>query len=274
MSKRKIHLLLLALLFLAAGAEAGTFNVPGDFATIQGAVDAASSGDEVLVSEGYYTENVVIDGKNVSLRSVEGARSTVIEPERKSETILRVRGARGIVIEGFKLTGSDRAGLELRDVHASEIRGVWSTGNLDGILLINTSDNTVEGNSADENLQYGIYVEGSKYNIIQENTSSRNKDKGVFLSNSQNNIVIKNDSNLNTWNGFVLWNSNYNLIKDNNALRNTYGIVESESTGNVIMDNSTWPNIIIILPIILIYSGVLFYIIQKNVFKLIYKNRE
>ena len=48
------------LLFTCCCAvDANTLHVPADFATIQGALDAASSGDSILVAEGTYTENIV-----------------------------------------------------------------------------------------------------------------------------------------------------------------------------------------------------------------------
>ena len=40
-------------------ADANTLHVPADFATIQGALDAAGPGDSIFVAEGTYTENIV-----------------------------------------------------------------------------------------------------------------------------------------------------------------------------------------------------------------------
>lgn len=48
-----------AVLTLAAAARAGEISVPGDHATIQAAVDAAASGDVVVVGPGIYAEQVV-----------------------------------------------------------------------------------------------------------------------------------------------------------------------------------------------------------------------
>ena len=44
-------------------------NVPGDYPTIQQAINAAGDGDTVLVAEGTYYENVLIDSTGVILGS-------------------------------------------------------------------------------------------------------------------------------------------------------------------------------------------------------------
>ncbi len=49
----------LMLLTCCCAAAANTLHVPADFPTIQGALNAASAGDSILVAEGTYRENIV-----------------------------------------------------------------------------------------------------------------------------------------------------------------------------------------------------------------------
>ncbi|MDF1799227.1 MAG: hypothetical protein P1V81_08640 [Planctomycetota bacterium] len=70
--------LLVAALAATAPAQS-TLPVPGSFASIQAAVDAASSGDTILVAPGHYNVSTIsIIGKDVLIMSSHGARETDI----------------------------------------------------------------------------------------------------------------------------------------------------------------------------------------------------
>ncbi|HID43216.1 MAG TPA: hypothetical protein EYP30_05460 [Archaeoglobaceae archaeon] len=49
-------------------SSALTIYVPDDYPTIQGAVDAANPGDTIIVRDGIYYENVMVD-KSLNIRS-------------------------------------------------------------------------------------------------------------------------------------------------------------------------------------------------------------
>ena len=51
---------------------AGVRQVPGEYLTIQAAVDAAQYGETVLIAPGVYHERVSINGKKITLRGIDG----------------------------------------------------------------------------------------------------------------------------------------------------------------------------------------------------------
>src|SRR3989344_4450935 len=81
---KKIIFTIALAIFLVGFISAAVINVPADQATIQAAVNAAVSGDTINVAAGTYDEQVVIDGKNLTLQGV--GDTTIIMPS--SESIL------------------------------------------------------------------------------------------------------------------------------------------------------------------------------------------
>ena len=74
---RSLSAALVATLGTVPVVAADTLHVPGDYPTIQGAIDAATDGDEVIVSQGIYTENLVLKS-GVDVRGIEAARTQVL----------------------------------------------------------------------------------------------------------------------------------------------------------------------------------------------------
>ena len=256
--------MLLILSVPGTDLDAATIRVPGDFGSIQEAVDRAAPADVVIVEEGEYRENVVIK-KPVDLRGAGGAGATVVEAAREEEPVFRMEDTENVSLTGFTARGSKVAGIVLRNVRSSRLGNNRAVENTNGIMVYSSHDNTLFNNNADSNEVYGIYMEKSTANRVRENTANRNGDKGIFLSSSHGNTITDNSANLNTWNGILVWSSNENLIRDNWTLRNTYGLVVGESRDNEMEDNTSLPNIFIIMPILLIYTGAVVYLIQKMI---------
>ncbi len=253
----------------SANLHAAVIHVPDNYKTIQEAVDKALSKDIIIVKEGEYRENIVLT-KPLTIKSSKGPDFTSIQAGNSDEPVFKVSNVKEAAIIGFKITGSSASGIHLINSQYNDISGNKISGNEIGIFLLSSNNNSLTNNQADLNEQIGIYLELSDNNILKENSASQNKEKGIFLSSSSKNILIKNSVFLNAWNGITLWTSHNNTLQDNNVFRNTYGIVISDSEGNGLNDNSTWANVNIIMPILLIYTGIMLYIIEKKIFTMIY----
>jgi len=121
---------------------AGVTDVPGDFATIQGAINAAASGDTICVAVGTYAEALDFGGKAVL---VTGSHAAVVD-------------ATGL---GMALTFDSGEGPD------SEVRGLSLTNGSStygGGIYITDSSPTVTGTRVHDNLATydggGIYVAG------------------------------------------------------------------------------------------------------------------
>jgi hypothetical protein len=91
-------------------------NVPADHPTIQAAIDASLSGDEIIVAPGIYEEIIDFDGKGVTVRSTGGADVTIIDATNVADPgdgrpVVRCDSGEGpdAVLDGFTLTGGTGA---------------------------------------------------------------------------------------------------------------------------------------------------------------------
>jgi len=89
----------------AATASAATLPVPGTYPTIQSAIDAASAGDEVVVSPGTYIENIDLKGKAITVRSTGGADVTAIDGNQLGSVVTMNSGeGPDTLLIGFTIT--------------------------------------------------------------------------------------------------------------------------------------------------------------------------
>jgi len=157
--------------------EDGIIHVPGELGTIQSGLNAARSGDTVLVAGGIYFENLIwpeVDG--ISLASENGAGGTTIDGRNLSSVItihpsdLRIISS-STSIEGFTITHghlqfpndtsdfSGGGGISVRysspTIAHNIIRDNRSEFHGGGIRLVHDSDAVLDGNIITDNLAVG-----------------------------------------------------------------------------------------------------------------------
>ncbi len=112
----------------------------GHFTTIQEALGAAATGDEIAVNPGHYSENLDFLGKNLWLHSAAGPAGTVIDgsqggPQNRTCVTFQLGETRAAILEGFTITGGQGTPDYLRGGgvrcvgSAPTLRGCWIVGN-------------------------------------------------------------------------------------------------------------------------------------------------
>ncbi|CAM5569552.1 hypothetical protein STENM223S_09920 [Streptomyces tendae] len=145
---------------------------PGE--SIQKAVDAARSGDTVLVTPGVYRESVTVSTPDLTLRGT--GRSTVVRPGTTKAAADTCAGrGNGICVLGTK--DENVKGVTVADL---TVTGFTQTG----VFSMATDGLTVRNVNAVKNGVWGIAQERSVHGIFRGNTARDNGDAGIFLANA------------------------------------------------------------------------------------------
>src|SRR6476646_1897781 len=147
----------------------------GTFATIQGAVNAATAGQTIIADPGTYSETVTVN-KSLTIKGAQAgvdARSNVRQTGA-GESVVNVTGsaafgfnitASDVVIDGFTVQGNN--GIPVSEV------GIIIAPNQTGTHLVN---NIVQGNVAGMYLANGSSSDGA---LIQHNVFANNNQPGT-----------------------------------------------------------------------------------------------
>jgi parallel beta-helix repeat protein len=187
--------------------------VPEDYPTIQEAIDAADSGDTIIVAPGTYNESLVIN-KTLTILGLEGS-STDFAGGGSGIAVTIQPDAPGTIIDNVVITNWDQ-----------------------GIFINDTSDCQIYGNVMYYMSDSGIVVKGNNAanNLIEDNVVYSNNIAINVTKSATSNIIYNNTITAN--NVGLYLESGGNLIYNNTISQNNVGINMDDSDNNIIYHNN------------------------------------
>lgn len=240
-------------------ADCATLLVPGEYKTIQQAIDKAKSGDTVMVEPGTYTEVLSLK-PGVSLRSrgtaeelsnyTAAARTIISSPGRQGAI---VEGAENATLEGFSLVDKETAfnpsvsrfGILVKGVSQTVANCLISRLPFDAIGVVGPqtgSESYIYHNQIFNNQGSGIKCQTDAHvrivrNLIHENERSGIENEMGVEVHVEGNGVFKNgiDGIMNT--------GARPIIKNNEVFGNGLnGIGLQKGSRGIIMNNKIYEN--------------------------------
>ena len=135
-----------------------TLNVPGDFPTIQAAVDASQPGDLVLIDRGVYKEAVDVKTPGITIRGVD-RNEVIIDGEFE-----RTNGIQALFTDGVVVENLTTQNHRVNGVFWTGVRGFRASY----VTAINNGD-------------YGIYAFDSSDGLFEHSYSSGSPDASYYI---------------------------------------------------------------------------------------------
>lgn len=218
-----------------SGSETmNTLNVPHDYETIQAAVDAAHSGDKILIAPGIYHESLHIIKKDY-LQIIAHPGTVMIDGEDESNIGIEIK-ANHIYLNGLELVnfvagivsiGHDNIFSHIICAHHHQ-SGISFIGHRNQLLHCQLSDN-----------QGSAISFAGNYNIFKANRVKNCLRGIVALGSSCDNYFIKNFlTKIETYAlGIISNGSNHNIFYKNMVDDSKYGIIIQNGSSQLVKNN-------------------------------------
>ncbi|SVC19275.1 uncharacterized protein METZ01_LOCUS272129, partial [marine metagenome] len=228
----------------------GVVQVPGEVPTIQGAIDAASDGDTVLVAAGTYFENIDFNGKGIAVIGADSS-NTIIDGGQNDQ-VVGMEGLEGSapLLKGFTIQNGYATGggiaisggpAKLHDLviknnsSSNDGGGIWATSWTGEI-----KNSTIRNNSSFDR-GGGIKIQGETSQplidnvIIANNTTSSTGGDGGGIYHTGSvltltGVIINNNTSAGEGGGIFtedLLTIYSSVISNNSAVSNGGGIAGS-----------------------------------------------
>jgi len=233
--------------FVSLGtASAATIYVPDDYSKIQCAVNNASDGDTIIVRDGMYYENIVVN-KSVVIKSENGTKNCIVNGSGGGYTSVFQVKVDNVGIIGFTVESDGTYSGIHQDYYVNNtlvmdniIRKVEY-----GISLHQTSGSNVLNNTIENAAKISMYIYRSKDTRICNNrmlSPSTTPNYHIYMFMSENITIANNTASSASFYGIYLGDSDNNTLTKNNASDNYYGIYLSSSSNNTLTNNTANSN--------------------------------
>jgi len=206
---RKVSLLLSLFLsialvvFFTAAAHASTLEVGEGklFTSIQDAITDAVTGDIVLVYDGTYVEQINFMGKAITVKSVNGAASTIIDGNAGGTVVTLINGeGLGSVLDGFTITNGNNGGIYCYSSSLTITNSIitGNSANSGGGVYCNNCALTITNSTISENTANSgggvYYVYTSSSTITSSTIAGNSADSGGGISFAYSSPTITNST--------------------------------------------------------------------------------
>ncbi|MFO7677497.1 MAG: NosD domain-containing protein [Thermoplasmatota archaeon] len=196
---------------------------PGNYTTIQNAIDNATSGDTIFVYNGVYDGGIIIDKKIILIG--EDKNHTIIDGPGEIHNGIYIFSD-GVDLSGFTIQNVGNFFPDCALYISSDDNKIYNniiTGNKFGIDIYESVNNHIYDNMIVNQDRYdGINLRFSSNNVISRNVISGNNGHGIMLVESCENIIVENVIANNHWGGLTILTQNDtdNIIYNNNFFQN------------------------------------------------------
>jgi parallel beta-helix repeat protein len=225
-------------LLLLTTLHGGELRVPGDFATVQEAINGASAGDTVLVAAGVWKEKI-------RLRPGIHLRSAGSDQKNAEGVLIR---AQNTILDG---SGGDQSlpGVTLAEDSSLDGFSITGTGSYDEALWTKQWDERGEGQSHDDIGHFGtpaVAIAGVQCRVLN-NLVHHNGGTGIAIRSEEGRpcspLVTNNHCFRNMGGGIGSMNGSSAIIRNNTCYENFYAGIGHDNASPLVTGNTCYRNI-------------------------------
>lgn len=210
--------------------------VGGEFATIQSAVTAAANGDEVLIAEGHYAENINIADKSITLTGADGES---LPPSALGAPAMGVVIAGQISTSGLMAEGDELRFANLTIDAAGQQYGLFLRNSATDVAGVNAGTIALHGvtiqNAAAQGMFYANPANGSTP-LSADTVGNVSIMYSTFLANGEVYSGARGHGHVN------LFGFNGNLTVDGTSFTSSTGLGDSSFRGGTVSTNGAAAN--------------------------------